>query len=189
VGNPYRFVEADINNGDIAAALLRPIPFAHATLAEWAGQTLHRMTVLALGGTLAGMWITGSVPIGVATLPVLLLSMSVGSICVLLCHLQIGYAATWTGSSAPIFWIWQKLCFVLGGLMIPLTLYPPVIERVAKWMPFASMLFAPGSLMIDTSLGNVSATLAIQFAWLAALVGLTWAVDRATTARFARIGI
>jgi ABC-2 type transport system permease protein len=122
-------------------------------------------------------------------LPVLVLSMLIGSACVLLCHLQIGYAATWTGSSAPIFWIWQKLCFVLGGLMIPLTLYPPVIERVARWMPFASMLFAPGSLMFDASLGNASATLAIQFAWLVALMALTWLVDRATTARFALLGI
>jgi len=189
VGNPYRIVEADICNGDIAAALLRPIPFAHAMLAEWFGQTVHRVAVLAVGGTVAGLWITGSVPIELATLPVLLLSMTIGCVCVLLCHLQIGYAAAWVGSSAPLFWIWQKLCFVLGGLMIPLTLYPPVLALLAKFTPFASMLYAPGSLMFDAAPSDAIATLSAQLAWLTVLGVSTWVVDRAATARFALHGI
>jgi ABC-2 type transport system permease protein len=189
VGNPYRTVEADINNGDIAAALLRPIPFAHAMLAEWAGQTLHRVIVLALGGIVAGIWITGQVPIGIATLPTLLLSMAIGCACVLLCNLQVGYAAAWMGSSTPIFWIWQKLLFVLGGLMIPLTLYPPVLGLIAKYSPFASMLYAPGSMMLDSSLSNMIATVSTQCMWLVALSAFTWVVDRATTTRFSLQGI
>jgi ABC-2 type transport system permease protein len=189
VGNPYRVVEASIGNGDIAAALLRPIPFAHAMLAEWAGQTLHRVVVLAAGGLVAGLLITGNLPIDIATLPILLLSMAIGCVCVLLCNLQVGYAAAWMGSSTPIFWIWQKLLFVLGGLMIPLTLYPPTLRLVAKYSPFASMLYAPGSMMLDSSWSSMIASISLQCAWLVALSVVTWMVDSATTKRFLLQGI
>jgi ABC-2 type transport system permease protein len=97
VGYPYRYVEAEINNGDIAAGLMRPVPYALATLAEWLGQTSHRVVVLAVGGVVAGVWITGGVPISLTTLPVLLLSIAIGLSCALLCQLQLGYAAAWVG--------------------------------------------------------------------------------------------
>jgi len=189
VGYPYYSIEADINSGDIAAGLMRPVPYALATLADWIGQTSHRVIVLAVGGVIAGLWITGSVPVPFTTLPALVLSIAIGSTCALLCQLQLGYAAAWVGSSAPLFWIWQKLFFVLGGLMIPLTLYPPSLRLLSNFTPFASMLFAPGSLVFKASATSMAVTLATQLAWLTVLGIATWLVDRTVTRRFAIRGI
>ena len=131
-----------------------------AILAEWIGATGHRLALLAAGGLVAGVWATGTVAIPLAVVPALLLSTAIATILVLLCQLQLGYAAAWTGSSAPLFWIWQKMTFILGGVMIPLTLYPAPYGSLAAASPFAAMFFAPASFLLDGSPRAILATLA-----------------------------
>lgn len=189
VGVPFRNVETEINNGDIAAGWMRPIPYALSTLAEWAGQTFHRLVVLATGGIVAGIWITGSIPIALAALPILAISVAMACMSMLLCQLQVGYAAAWVTSSTPLFWIWQKLLFVFGGLLIPLSIYPPALQHLSLWTPFAGMLFAPASLVLGPAPDAVVGSLAAQLFWLSALGFATWVVDRAVATRFALRGI
>jgi len=44
--------------------------------------------------------------------------------------------------------VWQKLLFVLGGLMLPLQLYPPLIQQLAAVTPFPSLLAGPASFVM-----------------------------------------
>ncbi|HET6521746.1 MAG TPA: ABC-2 family transporter protein [Geminicoccaceae bacterium] len=188
-GLPYREVEESIQGGHIEAALVRPLPFAVATLAAWAGAACYRLIVLGAAGTAAAGWLTGTVPIGPAAVVPLLAAGALGCAIALLFQLQLGYAAAWIGSSAPPFWIWQKLLFVLGGLLLPLHLYPEPLRTVAGLSPFAAILFAPGSLVLAPPAAEVAAALARQLVWLALIAGATLLVDRATLGRLADRGI
>lgn len=189
VGFPYRAVEGDIQSGEIAAALVRPVAYALATLAEWIGTVFYRLLLLGAGGIAAGLWFTGIFAIPLAAAPVILLSTVLAAMLMLLCHLQLGYAAAWVGTPAPLFWIWQKMAFVLGGLMIPLTLYPAPFGSLAAASPFGAMVFAPASFLLDPSPRTILGTLALQLLWLAVIGLLTLLVERAAAARFAENGI
>jgi len=48
-----------------------------------------------------------------------------------------------------VYLVWQKAMFVLGGLMVPLSLYPEWLQTLARYLPFASFLYAPGRLVLD----------------------------------------
>jgi len=50
-----------------------------------------------------------------------------------------------------VFWIAQKLLFVLGGLMLPLTLYPDWMQRLAHFTPFPAMLGGPAGLLVPAT--------------------------------------
>jgi len=189
VGFPYREIERDILSGEIAAGLVRPLPHAAARLAEWIGGCCHRLILLGAGGIAIGLWVTGGISISLAVLPAMLLSMAIAMLLVLLCHLQLGYAAAWVGTPAPLFWIWQKLTFVLGGLMIPLTLYPEPFGSLTQASPFAAMVFAPASFLLDASSTAIAETLGLQLLWLVLIGLMTWLVERAAAARFAERGI
>jgi ABC-2 type transport system permease protein len=188
-GQPYRFVEAEIRSGGIAAGLTRPVPYAWATLADWVGETSHRVLLLAIAGVIAGVTMTGTAPFSWAAAPAVLLSLGLGCGMVLLCQLQLGHAAAWVGSAAPLFWVWQKLAFVLGGLILPLDLYPPPLRVIAEATPFAAMLYAPGSLVLGPSAVVIAATVGGQLVWFAALAAATVLIDRAMVARFAVEGV
>jgi ABC-2 type transport system permease protein len=74
-----------------------------------------------------------------------------------------GLMAFWLGDVSPLFWVWQKLLFVLGGLMLPLALYPEWMQRVAYATPFPSLLAGPGSFVLDAK-GGDAWTLALRLA-------------------------
>jgi ABC-2 type transport system permease protein len=169
--------------------LTRPVPYAWATLADWVGETSHRVLLLAIAGVIAGVTMTGTAPFSWAAAPAVLLSLGLGCGMVLLCQLQLGYAAAWVGSAAPLFWVWQKLAFVLGGLILPLDLYPPPLRVIAEATPFAAMLYAPGSLVLGPSAVVIAATVGGQLVWFAALAAATVLIDRAMVARFAVEGV
>ena len=118
-----------------------------------------------------------------------LLHLLISALLILLWHLQIGYAAAWLGVSAPTFWVWQKCLFVLGGLIMPLTIYPASLGAIARASPFAAMLFAPGSLMLNDRPAHAARTLALQLAWLALSALTAVAVGRGALRRFTEHGI
>jgi ABC-type uncharacterized transport system permease subunit len=187
-GMPYLDVEADITGGEIAVALQRPLPYGAAVLARWAGGAAFNLIVLGVIGTAAAWVLTGTLSLTLAMLPGLLLSGGIAIALILLCHLQLGYLSLWLGSAAPAFWVWQKATFVLGGLLIPLTLYPSPWRGIAAASPFAAMLFAPGSLAFDSSWPHVAAVLGGQIFWLALLGAVSVALGRAVVARLLERG-
>jgi ABC-2 type transport system permease protein len=75
--------------------------------------------------------------------------------------------------------------FVLGGLMLPLQLYPAFIQRVAAFTPFPSLLAAPASFMLGTPLvppgplagalvfWSCATGLAVSWTFRRAVVGVT----------------
>lgn len=181
-GLPYREIENDVRDGAIAVALTRPISYAAATFAHWLGEAAYRLAALGAVGSATAWALTGTVAIAAAAWPAIVVAGVLGTVLILLCQLGLGLAAVWVGSAAPLFWIWQKLLFVLGGMLIPLTLYPEGLRVVARASPFAAMLFVPGSLALDASAALLP-LLAEQLAWLVVLAGAVVVVDRAALAR------
>jgi ABC-2 type transport system permease protein len=189
VGLPYREVEAEIQNGTIDMRLARPIPFGLATLAIWTGEVGCRFAVLAAAGLAALVYATGALPVSLAAAPLLVLSAALAMLLILLWHLQIGFAAAWLGMSAPTFWFWQKCLFVLGGLIMQLTIYPTSLGAIARKSPFAAMLFTPASLMLGDGVQHAIPAIALQLFWLALSLLGTIAVERGALRRFLEHGI
>lgn len=189
VGLPYREVEAEIQGGTIDMRLARPVPFGLATLAIWIGEAGCRFVVLAAAGLVALLYALGTIPLTAATGALLIASVALAVLSVLIWHLQIGLVAAWLGMSAPTFWVWQKCLFVFGGLIMPLTIYPASLGAIAKASPFAAMLFAPASLMLDGGAQYAASSIGWQVAWLALSILGAVAVERGAVRRFVEHGI
>ena len=61
-------------------------------------------------------------------------------------HALIGPCAVWLQDVSPVFWIWQKLAFVLGGLILPLEIYPTWLRSAAGWTPFSALMHGTGRM-------------------------------------------
>jgi ABC-2 type transport system permease protein len=65
--------------------------------------------------------------------------------------------------------LYQKLVFLLGGMLLPLQPFPAWLERVAWVLPFWTMAYAPAQLTAGSP--PQPWLLAAQAAWLVALAG------------------
>ncbi len=188
-GVPFREVEYDVTSGAIELGMGRPQPYALIVLATWLGAASLRLLVLGVFVLPAVWWLTGEAPpFGMTSLALPTVAF-LAVLLLLLCQLQVGYAALWMGSAAPVFWLFQKFLFVLGGLILPLALYPSPFEEIAIASPFAAMLAAPGSFALGATATDAFVILVSQLFWLAVLTVTTILIDRRASSRLQREGL
>jgi len=174
-------MEEDIRRGDVAYEITRPASWLGARLAHGLGALAVRAPVL-LVVAFAAAWSVAGPPARPAGLAVALAIGSIASMVVTLFHVGIGVAAFWLGDVAPAYWIWQKLLFVLGGLMLPLECYPAFIQRAAAFTPFPSLLTAPASFVLGTHFMTPGALAGRLVIWsIAIALGVTWIFGRAVS--------
>lgn len=142
-------IQEAIRRGDVVYQLGRPVSYAIAEFAAGLGLLAVRAPLLGLTAFLCAFAFTGWTPPLGALLMVVPFGL-VASALITALHLLIGLLAFWIQDVSPVYWVWQKLMFVLGGLMLPLELYPNVIQRVAAATPFPALLAGPASFVMRT---------------------------------------
>lgn len=139
-------IEQDVRSGDIAYRLPKPISYLGFRLAEAWGDIVLRSAVLGLAGCVLASAMAGGLPGDprglLLALPLGVLAAFVG----LCCHAAIGLCAIWLQDSTPVYLVWQKLAFILGGLFVPLEIYPAWLRDFALWTPFSAMMHGPGRM-------------------------------------------
>jgi len=166
-----------VKAGGVAYQLARPLSYPLYQVANSLGNStprfaLNLLTATAVAGLGTGQW-PGSLRgilafVGMAALALLLDSL----IAVL-----IGLLAFWIEEVTPAFWIYQKLLFTVGGLFLPLEMFPQWLRRLTRWLPFQFITYAPARAFVDFEPGFVLRAAAGQAAYVAALsalVALVW---------------
>jgi len=168
-------IEDEIRRGDVAYQIARPVSYLGAHFAQCAGALVARFPVLLAAAFVAGWVFGGGAPSEPSAIVHTIAFGIGGSIVLTGYNVLLGLVAFWLGDIAPVYWIWQKLTFVLGGLLLPLPLYPELVVRIARFTPFPALLTGPASFMLDHpffSAGNLAAAL-IVWAAVATAVAAT----------------
>jgi len=166
-----------VRAGDLAYTLARPLSYPFYQVANSLGNSAPRFLLNFLTG-IAVVWIgmgqiAGSLPgmaafVGMAALALLLDAL----IAVL-----IGLMAFWIEEVMPVFWIYQKLLFTVGGMFLPLELFPEWLRRVAEWLPFQFITYVPARAFVAFEPAFVLRAVIGQVVYviiLTALVILVW---------------
>src|SRR5690606_22412213 len=175
-------IESEIQAGGATPYLVRPIGYTALCGMLELGHTAAKLAFIGPAGCALAFLLTGTVPLGAAQVPPLAVLLVGGASIYLGVQIMIGLSTAWFGTARPLFFIVQKLVFVLGGLIVPLSAYPGVLERVAWLTPFPATLYAPASLALEPGFAHVGGMLVLQAFWLAlvlaALAGVAGAFER-----------
>jgi viologen exporter family transport system permease protein len=152
-------VQEAVRRGDVVCQLSRPVSYVGAAFAEGMGALIVRAPVLFMTACVCAFAFTGWIPSLRVLMVVLPLGFAAAALTVAL-YLGIGLLAFWLGDVLPVSWVWQKLMFIFGGLMMPLEFYPSAIRRMAVFTPFPTVLTEPASLILR---GSVAGTGSVAF--------------------------
>jgi ABC-2 type transport system permease protein len=165
-------IEEEIRSGDIAYRLARPVSYAAAKFWEAAGETALRLLSLGVAGVALAWLCAGGPP---ADPRGLLLALPLGIVAaavMLAFHATIGLAAFWLQDCSPLYWMWQKASFVLGGLFLPLEIYPAWLQQIALWTPFSAVMYGPGRMAFGLDPGLALWTVLKLVVWGAVAASL-----------------
>ncbi len=167
-------IEGDIRRGDVAYQLTRPFSYVASLAAQCAGALAVRAPAFAVVAFASAWAFTRTLPLPAHVALVVPFALAAMAVIEGL-YILTGLAAFWLGDVSPLFWVWQKLLFTLGGLMLPLALYPAWMQRVAGWTPFPSLLSGPAGFLLGAHPAD---------AWLLAARIVGWGVVVAVAIEF-----
>jgi ABC-2 type transport system permease protein len=179
-------IDEEVRTGQLAYQLTRPYSYLLYRFMMMCGERLPRFIVtLVIAGALATLF-SGGVGVSwrgaLAGLPVLALALTIDYLFVL----GIGLLAFWAEDTSSFLFIYDRFLMILGGMMLPLTLLPGVLEQIANVLPFSAIVYAPASVFVAPGSADVFALVLRQGVWLlvaAALSGMLfrYAVRRLQT--------
>ena len=173
------FVEISqaVRAGDLAYVLARPLSYPLYQVSNSLGHSAPRFALnLLVGSVVVGIGmggVVGSVPGLAAFLVLAALSLVLDA----LVAVTIGLLAFWLEEVAPVAWIYQKLVFTLGGLFLPLDMFPDWLRRIASALPFQFITYVPARAFVRFETQFVLRAAAGQLAYIAAtatLMALLW---------------
>lgn len=158
-------VEEDMRTGNLAYCLVRPVSYPAAMLCRGIGVFAVRVFYFALIGSGFTCIFSGALPQSVPGLACLAVLMPAAVFVLAVFETSIGLSALWLQEAAPLYWVWQKLLFIFGGLMFPLSIYPDWLREAASFTPFYALLYAPARLMIDFTWQHAAEALLLLLFW------------------------
>jgi ABC-2 type transport system permease protein len=160
-------IDAEVRSGDIAYALARPYNYPLYHLAGFWGETLLRAPVNAVVGSAVALVAVGLPPTNLAGVLATLL-LGVGAITLRgTIEILVGLSAFWVEDTQPAEWIYNKFVLTIGGLFLPLDLFPGWLAGIARALPFASMAYAPARVFVGFDWPVFGPLLLTQLIWLA----------------------
>jgi ABC-2 type transport system permease protein len=170
-----------VRSGDLAYTLIRPLRYPFFQVANSLGNSAPRFAlnlltavavVLVGTGRVVGSWQGLLAFLGMALLALVLDALFA---------VLIGLSAFWMEETMPLYLIYQKLLFSVGGLFLPLEVFPGWLQQVARWLPFQLITYAPARAFVAFDAGEAGAALLAQLLYIVLLSGvvtLVWAFAR-----------
>src|SRR3712207_4788163 len=157
-------MDEEVRTGQLAYQLARPYNFLLFRFAQVWGERLPRFLVTVLVAATMATIFSGGVgvrPLGLlAGMPVLALALALDFLVVL----GISLLAFWAEDTSSFLFIYDRFLMILGGMLLPLELFPGALEGVARALPFGAMVYAPARAFVDPDAEGLALMLAQQAA-------------------------
>lgn len=180
--NVIEKINAQIQSGNIATELIRPIDFKRMLLARHLGDTSVKILcclvpLIALVKTRVSLPLLCFEEIEFGILSVFL------AYCIqFLYSLIIGLLAFWLIVTWPINMFFGAIYKLLSGAWIPVTMFPETLYKINLFLPFRAIYAIPVSILTSSMKDiNIWQSISVQVMWLVILyilVQIIWHVGR-----------
>jgi len=159
-------IDYEVKTGNVANAMVKPYNYVLFYFYSCFGVIGGNLFVTVFFTILTSLLVVGSVPVGVIGITAGILLLFLGFVLNNLAILIVGMLGFWTESIDAYRWIYDKFLWILGGIFLPLTIFPDKIQTIVELLPFNHMFYGPARIMIDFSPAVFIKYLAIQVAWI-----------------------
>lgn len=163
--NTAALIETEVKSGTLAYSINRPYSYMLFHLASYFGRVGPNLLINVGSAALAGILCVGVLPVSVPSLIAGAVLLAMSFVLDFFFAFAIGMLAFWTEDTSAFQWLYFKGQLIFGGLILPLTLFPDALRRVAEWLPFPAMFYSPARLLVSYDGALFRWFLLMQVAW------------------------
>lgn len=148
-----RTIDQEVRSGELAYLLGRPCSYVLYNYSRYLGERLVRLALNAVIAACVALIFVGPPqfgPLGVIAWPLMVfLAISIEFVC----YFAIGLLAFWTENTQSFSFIFSRLTLVLGGVLVPIEVFPQPLRGIAQILPFSTMLYGPSRILVHFDAG------------------------------------
>lgn len=145
-------VDSDVRTGSLSVQLTRPFSYPLYCLSSNLGERLLRFLLNLVVGAVITLTFVGPIEFGIGGLSMFFVSIPFAFVLDFLIQFLIGLGAFWMEDTSGIFLIYSRLRMILGGIYIPIELFPDWTQPLLKALPFSSLVYGPAHLFVHPEL-------------------------------------
>ena len=145
----HRSIEREIKDGDVAIRLNKPLSFLGYHWSVFIGEGVLKGLILVLVGGAVALLMVGPTEFSVFSVVPLFLTFVLTATLNFFFGALIGLLAFWTEDITGFYFIFDRLKWLLGGFLMPITLFPEWLQRIVEWLPFPLMIYRPAELAVS----------------------------------------
>ncbi len=169
--NVFNQINEDVKGGAIAYQLNKPYSYIMYCFSNSSGEVFIKLITNSIAGIAVGLLFVGPLKgFSIVSLPFIILSLVAGCCLNFFIYMSLALTAFWIEENTAFFWIYSKLIFTLGGMLLPLDMFPQWLQGVSRFLPFAYVTYTPARLAVDFSIGRFAQGFLIQLAYIGAFI-------------------
>lgn len=187
------WVSEDVVKGNVAMNLIKPIDYRMSIIFMCLGNMVYRFIApgifVWIGVELYKVFGLAMEPVSIQTVLAYLLSCIMSFLIYVLFDFCFGMIAFFTTYIFGMMMAMDALLSFLTGQLIPISLFPEVIQKVFDFLPFSSMVYTPVMIYLGKYTGEALAfELGKQFFWVVFLYVLGSVIWKQVTKRLVVLG-
>lgn len=165
-----RILFDDVQSGTMAYYVNKPVSFFLMRYCEGIGNMSVSFLLMGLLGSVVTFVLTGAPPFEWWQFPLIVLMCWVSSCINVLFYAGIGLCALWLNNIRTLAMAFERLAFIFGGAIFPLSIYPEWFVDIAKWTPFYSIYYLTIKLVYDFSWSNLCEAVLLNVFWVSLIL-------------------
>lgn len=175
-GHIIKDLNTEIKNGEIANSLNKPYHFLGYHFAKCMAYMLLSFTMtIVIGGSIAYLLI-GPFAFAWSTLPFIALAVLFALVIDYSINTLIGLFAFWMEDTSAFEFLYAKVVFVAGGMLVPLEIFPEMVAKVLSKLPFSYIAYHPGKLWVNFNWTDFQQVILGQGIYLIVLIPLLFVI-------------
>ncbi|SDN01267.1 ABC-2 type transport system permease protein [Paenibacillus sp. yr247] len=158
-------IEEEVKSGDIVFKFVRPVSFVVFHYVEYMSEAAIRFVVNATIGGILGLIIIGppAFGFGLVWLPIV---VWFGFTVNFMLNMVLALCSFWVEETRGLEFVYNKFLFTIGGMLMPLELFPDVLQRVGYWLPFQAIVYIPAKTAVAFDANKLAGALTTQLIWV-----------------------
>jgi len=159
-------VDQDVRTGALAMQLVRPMSYPLNMLAQTSGERVLSFTLNFVVGSIIALLFVGPLSLSLQGMAMFLMLLPLSFALDFTIYFLIGLAAFWLEDTTGLTLIYSRMTMILGGMLIPLELFPESWQQILRMLPFSAIVYGPARLFVTGDLHLFLAVAAQQVIWI-----------------------
>jgi ABC-2 type transport system permease protein len=141
-------VDQDVRTGALAVQMVRPLSYPLYRLGASIGERVVRFGMNVVVASAIAFAFVGPIPLSPDGLVLFLAAVPLAFVLDFLVFFLIGVCAFWLENTTGLTLVYSRVTMILGGMLLPIDLFPDGLRAVVQYLPFASVIYGPSRMFV-----------------------------------------